>query len=51
VAEWVARKTLSIVTLNAIVSLGKKLYPRCLVLVDSRNRFESDTVKLKWVLW
>jgi len=30
-----------------IVSLSKKLYSNCLVLVDSRNGFERDLLKQK----
>ena len=33
---------------SAVVSLSKKLYPCCLVLVGSRNGFERDfTIELK----
>ena len=33
-----------------VVSLSKKLYPDCLVLVGSRKGFERDfTIKLNWV--
>ena len=40
---WVASKAL-------IVSLSKKLYPYCLVLVGSRNGLERDiTIKLKQI--
>ena len=35
---------------NPIVSLSKKLYPYCLLLVGSKNGFECDfTIELKWI--
>ena len=54
VAQWVVRLTrnLEVVgsspTKGPVVSLSKKLYPYCLVLVGSRNGFERDiTLVLK----
>jgi len=33
-----------------VVSLSKKIYPYCLVLVGSRNGFERDiTIELKYI--
>jgi len=32
---------------DPVVSLSKKLYPYCLVLVVSRNGFERFSIKLK----
>ena len=33
-----------------VVSLSKKIYPYCLLLVGSRNEFEGDfTIELKWI--
>ena len=55
-AQWVARLTRyeevvgSSPIKDPIVSLIKKLYPYCLVLVGSRNGFESDfTIKFKQI--
>jgi len=54
VAQWVARLTRDVEVLSLspmkgpVVSLSKKLYPYCLVLVGSRNEFERDfTIELK----
>ena len=54
VAQWVARLTRNEEVMGSspingpVVSLSKKLYPYCLVLVGSRNRFELDfTIDLK----
>ena len=54
VAQWVTRLTrnVEVVGLSPIkgpcVSLSKKLYPYCLVLVGSGNGFERDfTIELK----
>ena len=47
-AQWIARLTHNVEVMGSspinapIVSLSKKLYPYCLVLVGSRNRFERD---------
>jgi len=36
--------------MNTVVSLSKKLYPYCLVLVGSRNGLERDfTIELKQI--
>jgi len=52
--QWVARLTRNVEVMGSstikgpVVSLRKKLYPYCLVLVGFRNRFESDiTIELK----
>jgi len=54
VTQWVACLTCIVEVVGSfpsnapVVSLSKKLYPYCLVLVDSRNRFELEfTIKLK----
>jgi len=50
VEQWVARLSSWVrVPSNApVVSLSKKLYPYCLILVGSRNGFERDfTIELK----
>ena len=54
VVQWVARLTRNVEAMGLcpikgpVVSLRKKLYPYCLVLVGFRNRFESDiTIELK----
>ena len=54
VAQWVARLSRkeegvgSSPNKGPVVSLSKKLYPYCLVLVGSRNGFERDlTIKVK----
>ena len=54
VAQWVARLPRNVEVAGSspikgpVVSLNKKLYPYCLVLVGSRNGFECDiTIKLK----
>ena len=57
VAQWVARLTLNVEVVDSgpieaphppIVSLSKKRYPHCLVLVGSRNGFERDfTIEFK----
>ena len=56
-AQWVARQTPSLVMWRSwvqalskapVVSLSKKLYPYCLVLVGSRNGFKREfTIELK----
>ena len=52
-AQWVARMTrnrsvISSNPLKAPDSFRKKLYPDCLVLVGSMNRFEHDfTIKFE----
>ena len=51
-AQWVARLTRNVESWvrapSKVVSLSKKLYPYCLVLVGSRNGFERDfTIELK----
>ena len=51
--QWVARLTRNVEVVGSnpikgIVSLSKKLYPNCLVLVGSMNGFERDfTIELK----
>ena len=54
VAQWIARLTRNLDVVGSspinrpVVSLSKKLYSYCLVLVGSRNGFERDfTIKLK----
>ena len=54
VAQWVARLTCNVEVVGSspskapVVSLSKKLYPYCLVLVGSWKRFESDvTIETK----
>ena len=49
-AQWVACLTCNVEVPSKapVVSLCKKLYPYCLVLVGSRNGFERDfTIELK----
>ena len=53
-AQWVARLSRHVEVVGSspikgpVVSLSKKLYPYCLVLVGSRNGFERDfTIKVK----
>ena len=54
VAQWVASLTRNVEVMgwslikDPCVSLSKKLYPYCLVLVGSGNGFERDfTIELK----
>ena len=54
VAQWVARLTHNVEVVGSspikapVVSLSKKLYPYCFVLVGTRNGFERDfTIDLK----
>ena len=54
VAQWVANLTRNVEAVGSspikapVVSLSKKLYPYCLVLVGSRSGIERDfTIKLK----
>ena len=48
VVQWVARLTRNVEAMGScpikgpVVSLRKKLYPYCLVLVGFRNRFERE---------
>ena len=56
VAQWIARLTRNLDVVGSspinrpVVSLSKKLYSYCLVLVGSRNGFERDfTIKLKQI--
>ena len=55
-AQWVAGLTpnLKVMSLSpikgSIVSMKNKLYPYCLVLVGSRNRFECDLRKQKFLV-
>ena len=58
--QWVASLTCNVEVVGSspikgpVVSLSKKLYPYCVVLVGSRNRFERDfTIELNKlrVLW
>ena len=47
-AQWVASLTNVLVVNSSRISKSQKLYPYCLVLVGSRNRFERDfTIELK----
>ena len=51
-AKWVARLTRNVEVVGSspikapVVSLTKKLYRYCLVLVGSRNGFERDRTKI-----
>jgi len=55
VAQWIARLTRNVEVVDSspikghpVVSLSKKLYPCCLVLVGSRTALERDfTIELK----
>jgi len=53
VAQWVAHLTRYVEVIGSrpikgpIVSLSKKLYPYCLVLLGSRSGIKRDTIKLK----
>ena len=53
VAKWVARMTRNVEVVGSqapVVSLSKKRYPYCLVLVGSRNGFESNfTIELNYI--
>ena len=46
--QWVAPLTRNVEAVGSrlikgpVVSLSKKLYPYCLILLDSRNEFERD---------
>ena len=53
VAKWVARMTRNVEVVGSqapVVSLSKKRYPYCVVLVGSRNGFESNfTIELNYI--
>jgi len=46
-AQWIVCLTRSSPIKGPVVSLSKKLYSHCLVLVGTRNRFERDLHKQK----
>ena len=54
VAKWVARMTRNVEVVGSqapVVSLSKKRYPYCLVLIGSRNGFESNfTIELNYIV-